>query len=122
MIGEGQVDLPNVLGRPLKGVDEIVISRRNGEDRIEKDKGQDQAMSAAQEATDLGGIDLNPANTRLQIQRDPGRMEMPLRFEGIENMNIQGLTPIIINITPAVIPNFLSELEKVDEQELSLVK
>lgn len=48
---------------------------------MSQDQDIDQAMSAAQQSSDLGGIDLNPANTRLHIQRDPGQMEMPLQFD-----------------------------------------
>lgn len=114
-----EVDLLIELDLPLNGINEIVISRNNDEKNM---RNQDAAMSVTQEATDIGGIDLNPANTNLQIQRDPGQMGVPLRFEGIENMNIQGLTPVIINITPALIPNLFSGLEKAEESELSLVK
>ncbi len=51
----------------------------------------------------LGGIDLNPALLNLQIRRDGSGVPLPVQQQPIQNMNIEGFLPVIINITP--IPN-----------------
>ncbi len=47
-----------------------------------------------------GGIDLNPALLDLQIKRDGQGVPLPVNQQPIENMNINGFLPVIINVTP----------------------
>jgi hypothetical protein len=50
----------------------------------------------------VGGIDLNPANLKMNVEKNGSGIEFaPFSDQAIKNMNIQGIVPIIINITPA---------------------
>ncbi len=48
----------------------------------------------------VGGIDFNPTNMSLQIKRDGRGVPLPLPQQDLENININGLYPVIINILP----------------------
>jgi len=58
------------------------------------------AETAQQAATPVGGIDLNPKLLDLQIRRDDSGVPLPFNQQPIENMNIDGFIPVIINVTP----------------------
>jgi len=47
-----------------------------------------------------GGIDFDPTNMNLQIKRDGRGVPLPLPQQNLDQINIQGLFPIIINIVP----------------------
>ncbi len=47
-----------------------------------------------------GGIDLNPATMNMQIKRDGNGVPLPLNLQPIDNINIEGFQPIIINVAP----------------------
>lgn len=47
-----------------------------------------------------GGIDFDPTNMDLQIKRDGKGVPLPLPQQNLEQINIQGLFPVIINIIP----------------------
>ncbi|MFA5089136.1 MAG: phosphoenolpyruvate carboxykinase domain-containing protein, partial [Candidatus Omnitrophota bacterium] len=47
-----------------------------------------------------GGINLDPALLDLQIKRDGNGVPLPLLLQPIDQLNIQGFLPVIINITP----------------------
>ncbi|MCC6758231.1 MAG: DUF952 domain-containing protein [Candidatus Omnitrophica bacterium] len=62
-----------------------------------------------------GGIDFDPTNMNLQIKRDGKGVPLPLPQQNLEQINIQGLVPIIINIVPInsqTLPIFLGQAEK----------
>ncbi len=48
----------------------------------------------------VGGIDFDPTLLNLQIKRDGKGVPLPLPEQNIENINIDGLYPVIINIQP----------------------
>jgi putative nucleotidyltransferase with HDIG domain len=48
-----------------------------------------------------GGIDLNAANLDLRIRRDGKGMLIPVNQKEIDDINIEGLSPVIIYIKPA---------------------
>ena len=50
----------------------------------------------------IGGIDLNPALMDLQIKRDGNGVPLPFNLQPAEIMNIEGLLPVIINVTPVL--------------------
>jgi len=62
-----------------------------------------QFPSDVQSATsdEKGGIDFNPQLLDLQIKRDGQGVPLPLPMQDLEQINIEGLYPVIINITPA---------------------
>ena len=62
---------------------------------------------------DLGGIDLNAANLNLQIKRDGAGVPLPINQQDLENINIEGLFPVIRSIEPVTTLPILSELQSV---------
>jgi len=83
----------------------------------------DKAMLAKQKDADIqmpdgseapGGVDFNPQGLELKIKRDGNGIPLPLPQQPIEIMQIEGLTPIIINIVPANIPMILGLKKDVD--------
>ncbi len=49
---------------------------------------------------DLGGIDLHPENLNMKIEKDADGGIMPIAPQVIENINIKGFTPVIIEVAP----------------------
>ncbi|MBF0385064.1 MAG: UTP--glucose-1-phosphate uridylyltransferase, partial [Candidatus Omnitrophica bacterium] len=71
--------------------------------KLDQTKGASQGEDKAQlgdKASEVGGINLNPKIFDLQIKRDGKGVPLPINYQQIENINIQGFIPIIINITP----------------------
>ncbi|MCP3683332.1 MAG: hypothetical protein GY861_11645 [bacterium] len=64
---------------------------------IELDK---EITEVATDEAMYGGIDLNSDQLDLQIKRDSSGVALPLPQQPIEQMNIEGFLPVIINITP----------------------
>ena len=58
------------------------------------------------EGKNVGGIDFNPAYLSLKIKRDGRGIPLPLPMQDVNQMNIRGLYPVIINITPLTPPPF----------------
>jgi len=58
-----------------------------------------------------GGIDLNSANLNLQIKRDGKGVALPIIEQDLENIHIDGLTPVILGIIPAKDTPLLSQLQ-----------
>ena len=82
-----------------------VVIKDHSELNIEKDK-----------AFTKGGIDLNAAMLDLQIKRDANGVALPMKFQNVQNINIDGFFPVIINITPVTSLPLLSELQKKEGQ------
>ena len=71
----------------------------------------------------LGGIDLNPEKLNLFIEKEQGGVTFPaIDPEDLENANIPGLTPVIIEIIPVTnwTPLLGSFKEEEDQQEQQL--
>jgi len=60
----------------------------------------DQAMDAAA-ASIKGGIDMNAASLDMQIRRDGNGVPLPISQQDFDNIQIDGLVPVIIDIKPA---------------------
>ena len=67
----------------------------------------------------LGGIDLAAINNNLQIKRDGQGTPLPLPEQDIPNINIEGLIPIIINISPVKNLPLLLGLADLKDPQLS---
>ena len=95
-----------------------------GEKEGESSNVKESQSSDAAMMSDVGGIDFNPANLNLQIRRDGNGVPLPVHQQDIENIQIEGLTPVIINIIPATYQHlpFLSSEGKEEDQKLSLVR
>ena len=73
----------------------------------------------------LGGIDLNPAMYDMQIKRDENGILLPMSQQPIEiqNIKIDGLFPVIINITPVThLPILIGASDQKGERESSLAQ
>lgn len=63
----------------------------------------------------VGGINFDPTLLNLQIKRDGQGVPLPLPQQNLQQINIQGLYPIIINIQPVnaqTLPLFLGQAPK----------
>ncbi len=58
------------------------------------------SAAAVQNTFTKGGIDFDPSKLNLQIKRDGHGVPLPLLQQDIENININGLYPVILNILP----------------------
>ncbi len=56
--------------------------------------------SEAVASSTVGGIDFDPSKLNLQIKRDGRGVPLPLPQQNLENIDIKGLYPVIINILP----------------------
>ena len=67
-----------------------------------------------------GGIDLDPTTMNMEIKRDGKGAPMPTFNAPVENIHIDGLLPVIINITPIIdIQMLLGEEESPPVEQLS---
>jgi hypothetical protein len=60
-----------------------------------------QKQVKADNAQSYGGINLDPAMLNMEIKRDGKGIVLPANQQPIFNMNLDGLMPVIINVTPA---------------------
>ncbi|MBZ0166502.1 MAG: hypothetical protein K8I00_06815, partial [Candidatus Omnitrophica bacterium] len=61
---------------------------------------------------DVGGIDLNPNLLELQIEGNGLELNIPVNNPNIEHIRIEGLLPVIINVTPITnLPVILGAVE-----------
>jgi len=88
--GEGVEDF-NPLKVPLEGANKT-------EDTAKINKLIDGLLIASSSALPLGGINLDPKLLDLQIKRDGNGVPLPVWQQPIEQMNIEGFVPVIINI------------------------
>jgi len=73
-----------------------------------EEQGVASSASVLGKAQKYGGIDFDPSLLNLQIKRDKKGVPLPLPQQDIQNINIKGLYPIIINIQPIInVPAFL---------------
>ena len=87
----------------------------------------DQAMLGKTESPqDVGGIDFNPAELNIQEQGNDIKISVPaIDLNALENMNINGFTPIIIQVVPITnLPALLGShpSDTIASPELSLAK
>jgi len=83
-------------------------SNRKGEDDYAMVIGEKNSQNQANK----GGIDFNPNLLELQIQGEGLDLNLPISPGSPQEINIEGLLPIIINITPIFnLPTILGEAE-----------
>ncbi|MBF0489848.1 MAG: hypothetical protein HQL15_04435 [Candidatus Omnitrophica bacterium] len=68
-----------------------------------------------------GGIDFNAANLNLQIKRDGKGVPLPIAQQDLENININGLIPIILEIKPVIETPLLAQLQSGTEPQLAKI-
>ena len=88
-----------------------------GQSVVSSAAGEDTAIVSAPviNKDQYGGIDFDPSKLNLQIKRDGRGVPLPLPQQNLENININGLYPVIINIMPINIQT-LPILSQVDVQ------
>lgn len=79
----------------------------------------DAALNVSSSA--VGGINFDPTLLNLQIRRDGQGVPLPLPQQNLENININGLYPVIINILPVNVQTLplLGQLETAPDVALS---
>jgi len=116
--GASQEVVQGIAGNVLDNLDKFIKRARKD---LGKGGSKDKAMLSAPQTP--GGIDLNPADLNLQINRDQNGVPLPIEQQPIQNINIQGLVPIIINIAPiSDLPLFLGNTPTEITPVLSLSK
>lgn len=82
-----------------------------------------ESMDRAEIEDPVGGIDLNPQTINLQQQGSQMNISVPENYQELLNMNIEGLAPVIINITPIIhFPVLLGIHINEDETEFSTIQ
>ncbi len=83
--------------------------------------GSELGDNALMDKQDVGGIDLDPTLLNLQIKRDGKGIPLPVNQQAIENININGFVPVIINVTPVInLPQLIGlNKEQIKESNLS---
>ncbi len=61
---------------------------------------QNKSTSASSAVSPVGGIDFDPSNMNLQVKRDGKGVPLPVPQQNLEQINIEGLYPVIINMMP----------------------
>jgi len=80
----------------------------------------DHAMAVSSPVEAPGGIDLNPNNIDIQIQGNGIDFNIPLDSIQFQNVNFDGLVPVIINVLPVTNLNLLLGKSEVQSDEYSL--
>jgi len=74
--------------------------------------------SSPVERDDIGGIDMNPNNLNLQTQGGRFDLKLPLNSIDLQNIRIDGFTPVIINVTPLTnLPLLLGLVDDEDTED-----
>ncbi|MBF0385446.1 MAG: hypothetical protein HQL27_06195, partial [Candidatus Omnitrophica bacterium] len=70
-----------------------------------------------------GGIDFNPRNLKMDVRGRAGDMQIPARFNSLENIQIDGFVPVIINVTPITnLPLLLGISLENEPEKLSYIR
>ena len=59
---------------------------------------------ATASSSPVGGIDLDAEYLNLKVERDGNGIPLPLPFQPVETIHVNGLVPVIINIMPVNMP------------------
>lgn len=71
----------------------------------------------------VGGIDFNPSNLTIESQGKMDELNVPLYLQSPENININGLTPVIFQIIPVnSLPMLLGINQEESQNQLSLAR
>ncbi|MDZ4243474.1 MAG: hypothetical protein U1D99_11650, partial [Candidatus Omnitrophota bacterium] len=76
----------------------------------------DRSILRNREPEQVGGIDFNVSTFALQIKRDGKGVPLPVSFQDLDQINIEGLYPVIIDVAPAS-QDILPTLSRIYEQD-----
>ncbi len=122
---EPEVNLRKIKDKePIEKFSKLVVARMEAK---KKPKPTDEAMLTRGPTTGLkpdklGGIDFNPKLLDLKIKRDDKGVPLPLPMQDVQTINIDGLFPVIINITPASFQNLPFLLNMIKDDELKMTR
>ena len=91
-----------IYKRFASGLKHLADSISSDNAMVNKIPGDQQLEIRDEKVLNPGGIDLNPAMMNLQIKRDKNWVPLPISQQQIENINVEGFFPVIINITPVI--------------------
>ena len=108
MIIEGNQDTnPNNLGYQMaEAAKHNQAVAENLYQKIQQDQKDKGTPAETKTTPEYGGIDLTAVEPRLQIKRDQTGVPLPLPYQNIQNINLDGLKLIIIEINPATFNEF----------------
>jgi len=110
LIGVSQLRFSRYLSRNSEAYEQYrLIKRKSSRSGISSVK-----SSASSPINKPGGIDLNPNTLDLQTQGRRFDLKLPLNSFDLQNIRIDGFTPVIINVTP--LTNLPLLLGLVDEE------
>ncbi len=98
------VNVPSVRNR-VEGI--VKISGDLGDPNVVLGRNVSVAEVSPELIKSVGGIDFNPELMDLQIKRDGRGVPLPLEFQPVGDMHIEGFLPVILNITPVSLPQLL---------------
>ncbi len=115
---EMQLPLANVAGRmPVHAISQAAKSI--GLDHRPDQRGSIMDMAGQNKRSPPGGIDLNPAHFNLQVQGQGTDGAAVPNEQNLEIIPINGLTPVILQITPVTDLPFLLGLSQPAREQLS---
>jgi serine/threonine protein kinase/serine/threonine protein phosphatase PrpC len=108
-----------IKGKPTRDGERIVVVRFGNKHTLALSFAEAAAQlkyigaPASPTTPDKGGIDLNPAGLEIETQGQGAEFPVPT-LEQLENMDFNGLVPVIYKIVPANIPLILGENSQAD--------
>ncbi|VAX36584.1 hypothetical protein MNBD_UNCLBAC01-1970, partial [hydrothermal vent metagenome] len=109
-----------IMQRPdiINNIESKISTKQEESSRFQQGD-RDKVSSSSLQKIPLGGVDLNPAQMDLKIQRNNAAtpIHTSINIQDFFNSDFQGFTPVIINIVPAQMPLFLSELEEYEHAD-----
>ncbi len=107
-------------------VNKIYKAASNSQSNISANDNSSSGSAASSSLSQMapGGIDFDPTNMNLQIKRNGRGVPLPLPQQNLEQINIKGLVPVIINMVPVnaqTLPIFLGQAPKepADDRKLA---
>ncbi|MBP9855544.1 MAG: hypothetical protein KBD53_11815, partial [Candidatus Omnitrophica bacterium] len=73
-------------------------------------------------SSDVGGIDMNPNKLNIETKGAGVDLNIPLDPKNLKSMQIEGFTPVIIQIIPTNLPLLLGVADTDKEEQLSLIQ
>jgi len=88
----------------VDSADLAVVDEKSESNFGELEKQAAEVLKAAEDAAQLpvGGIDLDAAMMDMRIKTDGSGVPLPIELQDIDNVNVPGLSPVILEIMPVI--------------------
>jgi hypothetical protein len=92
----------------IDNLDEAELTKADKAGVVDNSANNDDINIAQRETKEnTGGIDLAQSNLNMEIRRDGAGIPLPISQQNLDNIQIDGLVPVILNIQPAAnVPMF----------------